>query len=82
MAPVSLTGRRLSGARQREGVAPVSLTGRRLSGARQREGVAPVSLTGRRLTVWSKTERRCGTCKFNWEEANCVVQDREKVWHL
>ena len=23
-----------------------------------------VALTGRRLTVWSKTERRHGTCKF------------------
>ena len=32
--------------------------------------------------MWSKTERRRGTCKFNWEKANCVVQDREKAWHL
>ena len=40
------------------------------------------ALTGRRLTVWSKTERRRGTCKFYWEEANCVVQDREKACHL
>ena len=30
--------------------------------------------------MWSKTERRRGTCKFNWEEANCVVQDREKAY--
>ena len=53
-----------------------------MCGPRQREGVAPVSLTGRRLSVWSKTERRRGTCKFNWEEANSVVQDREKAWHV
>ena len=29
--------------------------------------------------MWSKTERRRGTCKFNWEEANCVPRQREGV---
>ena len=64
-------------------MAHVSLTGKRLtvwSKTERRRGT--LSLTGWRLTVWSKTERRRGTCKFNWKEANCVVQDREKAWHL